>query len=604
MKYEPVQDIPPRPGPGSPSAPDDPVHAFTPQPGTRWLHPGLLLRSAGEAVVSGLLGQYQDKREVMGSLPADEPLDLSSGVEGTWIDYVADTGDGFEATYTVAWLLARESLDLGEVTTSRGRLLVMGGDQCYPSAHVQVYEDRLIGPFRAALRETQPETAPYLLALPGNHDWYDGLTAFMRTFCQGRWIGGWRTAQSRSYFGVKLPGRWWLWGIDIQFDTYIDDVQRRYLERLAGQLQPGDGVILCSAKPSWVSTSEGDLEAYATLDFVDRTLVRPSGAHVRAWISGDKHHYVRYEAADGGQRITAGGGGAYLSPTHHLPKAITVPPEESRARGRTDPVPFERRGVFPDATTSLRLRWGVLRLPLLIPAFAALMGGVYTLLTLVMLWALGPELVTLPDRLRATSATLEAAGPGRLASSLADSLTSVGVVIGVLIGAVAFTKRRRPGWAWVFGASHGVLHLIIAVLLTWGAANLVQTLPWWASLPSVLGLVLVVGGLVGAEVVALYLVVADSLNRNSNELYAAQGIPDHKNFLRLHVDQDALTIYPIGIGRIPRDWIVDGAVPGPGPRIVSKGAAPEPELIEAPVRVLRDPAAPSPSARSTEGADT
>ena len=50
---------------------------------------------------------------------------------------------------------------------------------------------------------------PSLYAVPGNHDWYDGLTAFLRLFARQRdaTIGGWRTRQSRSYFAVRLPGR-------------------------------------------------------------------------------------------------------------------------------------------------------------------------------------------------------------------------------------------------------------------------------------------------------------------------------------------------------------------------------------------------------------
>ena len=48
---------------------------------------------------------------------------------------------------------------------------------------------------------------PDMYALPGNHDWYDGLTSFMRLFCQGGWVGAWRTRQRRSYFAVKLPSK-------------------------------------------------------------------------------------------------------------------------------------------------------------------------------------------------------------------------------------------------------------------------------------------------------------------------------------------------------------------------------------------------------------
>ena len=39
---------------------------------------------------------------------------------------------------------------------------------------------------------------PTVYAIPGNHDWYDGLTGFLRQFGQDRWLGGWRTHQTAA----------------------------------------------------------------------------------------------------------------------------------------------------------------------------------------------------------------------------------------------------------------------------------------------------------------------------------------------------------------------------------------------------------------------
>ncbi|MCW2605730.1 MAG: hypothetical protein JWO60_423, partial [Frankiales bacterium] len=414
--------------PAAAGAAEDPATSFTRRPATRWLEPRLLLRSARAAVISSVLGEYNDKREQMGPVAAGGYLDLSvlpAGTHALWVDYVSDTGDGFDATYAVAALLSRPELGLStrgsEVLhrTERGRLLVMGGDECYPAGDVEGYEDRLIGPYRAALPELPEAQAPHLLVVPGNHDWYDGLTAFMRTFCQGRWIGAWRTCQARSYSATRLPGRWWLWAIDIQFDTYLDDAQLRYFRELAEELRPGDAVVLCTAKPSWVAATDEDVEAYATLDFFERTIVRPQGAHVRVTLTGDRHHYARYEAADGSQKITAGGGGAYLSPTHHLPGAIAVPPEASRARGRSAPVAYTRRAVYPDARDSRKAGLGVLRLPLLTPTFAALLGVVQVLLALCVGAALGAPARSVADRVDAVADGLRGASSRDLLGGLA-----------------------------------------------------------------------------------------------------------------------------------------------------------------------------------------
>jgi hypothetical protein len=82
----------------------------------------------------------------------------------------------------------------------------MGGDQVYPTPSTEGYEDRLKGPYIAALPcPPHGVPRPTLYALPGNHDWYDGLTAFLRLFVRVKTdnIGGWRTEQSRSYFAVE-----------------------------------------------------------------------------------------------------------------------------------------------------------------------------------------------------------------------------------------------------------------------------------------------------------------------------------------------------------------------------------------------------------------
>ena len=82
-------------------------------------------------------------------------------------------------------------------------------------------------------------------ALPGNHDWYDGLNSFMGVFVtrrpdndskgfgDGRRIGGRRTKQTRSYFALKLPHDWWLIGADAQLTGFIDQGQVAFLDNLA-----------------------------------------------------------------------------------------------------------------------------------------------------------------------------------------------------------------------------------------------------------------------------------------------------------------------------------------------------------------------------------
>jgi len=71
-------------------------------------------------------------------------------------------------------------------------VLVFGGDQVYPSPSREEYQRRLVAPYAAAFGDDTTSERPHVYAVPGNHDWYDGLSAFTRLFCSD--IGGRRFA--------------------------------------------------------------------------------------------------------------------------------------------------------------------------------------------------------------------------------------------------------------------------------------------------------------------------------------------------------------------------------------------------------------------------
>ena len=217
---------------------------FTPQRATRWFSPGVLTQSGLKVGVTSVFGSFLDKRELQSSRPCEPSTSSTPAARTTdlWLDYVADTGDGFEATATVAHHVARPLLDVdgldrpaapGRTAGARRRRGVPGGQHrgLREPARGALAGGAAVDPAR---RPRRPRP-PHLYAVPGNHDWYDGLTGFLRMFGQGRWIGGWRTRQTRSYFAVQLPHRWWLWGVDIQSDALIDEPQLDYFEWVADE---------------------------------------------------------------------------------------------------------------------------------------------------------------------------------------------------------------------------------------------------------------------------------------------------------------------------------------------------------------------------------
>ena len=309
-----------------------------------WFDPGLLAKVGVRSIISATLGQYTDQRLIQAatdnesedglkarydysgaSSAADAILPEKDGA--IWVDYIADLGDGFEATYAMAYLLAANELNVsGEPTPlPAGKLLIMGGDQVYPDATKQEYESRLRDPYDWAFSTDTP--ARKVFAIPGNHDWYDGLSAFSALFCSARdrisggvgsQLGGWRCHQHRSYFAIKLPHNWWIWGPDIQLADNLDDSQRDYFDLMADQTKPGDTIILCLAEPSWLHKNYDNLHEISML-------ARKRGAKICTVLAGDWHHYSRYTNDKlGTQFITSGGGGAFAHATHGLKSHIEL----------------------------------------------------------------------------------------------------------------------------------------------------------------------------------------------------------------------------------------------------------------------------------------
>lgn len=525
-----------------------------------WLAPRVLLHSAQEVVLSGLFANFADKRETMAGL-SDEPFryDQAAGDGDFWFDYASDVGDGFDPTYAIAQLLA-QPLTLGDVKTERGRLLVLGGDQVYPTASWEAYEERFRLPYSLAL--PYAERPPDLYAIPGNHDWYDGLTAFTRVFCQGGHVGGWSTRQARSYFALRLPRGWWLWGIDIQFDAYIDGPQIEYFRAIARQMGPGDQVILATAKPSWVHVGdpENPPQSWKSLAWFEEEIICKASenrAKLALTLTGDLHHYSRYEpfdrAEDGlGAKVTAGGGGAYLSPTHWLPAERSLPgirrtltPVDKPSATPTD---YERTKIWPPADASSELAKGILghRDPRKTKRLWLVLGPIYALLALL-------TAAAVRDQASNFAGVQEGWG------LLTDALSPWNLLLAV---ALAFGLRT---WARSAGApgTYGVFHALAHVLLAWGATVALLAIPLD---PGFLrgylatAVVFVVGVLVGRLVFVQYLwwthragVKRGEPLWHANEVFAGQGIADYKHFLRFRIDPAGrLTMWAVGLEQVAR----------------------------------------------------
>jgi hypothetical protein len=604
-----------------------------------WYAPRQLLRTAVQVVISTIFAQHSDQRRVQAAGSQGDPEihdytyfykddgntvcqpDEDRPRDSIWIDYAGDVGDGWNSTYAIATNLAQPSRTFeytdGKNTfiteTKRGDILIFGGDEVYPTASADEYQERLLAPYETATRTRRPPfpsgPSPHVFAIPGNHDWYDSLVAFSDIFAWRPWFAGWRTRQGRSYFVLKLPHNWWLFGVDVQLGSDLDSPQLDYFKDVGKLMDAETGksglpasIILCVAEPIWL---EEPRQFKRKLDELERNLDK----HIAVFIAGDLHHYRRYESQDMSiQKIIAGGGGAFLHPTHTGIRGARIDTlmdprlsQEREPRDRRDNEIFHEKKCFPLEEVSRKLCWWNLIFPYRkgngSGSFGFVTGLLYVLLTLPILGRLDDPRVQQiqPANIIAT-----------LVYDLVNSpMTSVFVVL-TIVAIMVFSDRRFLRYRVFMGGLHGLSHVFAAFTLGVVSASLVvslsksqrwsYTIAWggYSFHPDLrvalaILIVLLSGYVIGSLIVGIYLLVSlNFFGCHSNEAFSSLSIEDWKNFLRLHIDeQGSLTIYPVGIKRVPRKWKKTWAG-DTGPELISDDPkATEPELIEAPIVLIK-----------------
>lgn len=559
-----------------------------------WFDVTVLIDAAKRAVLSAIFGAYADRRLIHAStLNLDRSKSQRPGFDaqsyigksqndGIWVDYVADLGDGFDSTYAIAHLIGKKELELGESRTlPRADVLVMGGDQIYPTPTREEYRKRFERPYDFAFPDEEPrknnKKHPLLFMIPGNHDWYDGLTLFLAKYCRGlktdNSFANWRMYQDRSYFAVQLSEDWWIWGMDTQLADDVDVPQAQYFTDVAKQLGPNAKVILCASVPTWLKADyeeEHYRKAFGMgVDYISTCIIKEhcETAQIYAVISGDQHHYSRYVNEEYNINfITAGGGGAFLHPTHHLKDRIhninwlrkTTPLTLAKRNGADDE---SDKACFPDRQKSRSIAWGILKFPFINKQFVWTLGGAYLLLA----W-----LMTLPMN-----------SFGSWGNLFWDLIVSP---VTAFVFAVFFMALRKYAdfsgkvkWLKkipllspknIAGGLHAIAHTVLLVLLipclitiSNGVLNLFDVTPDWFSnsywYVIFLAEVWLIGGFLGGFIWGAYLFIASyCYAQHYNDAFSSMRLNSYKNFLRMHIQDDKLTIYPVGVERVPErdDW--------------------------------------------------
>jgi hypothetical protein len=337
----------------------------------------------------------------------------------------------------------------------------------------------------------------------------------------------------------------------------------------------GHRVILCTAEPSWVQTKKEGQKAYQNLEYFEKETIRKFHNTLALTLAGDFHHYCRYQEKEGStHKITAGGGGAYLFGTHHLPDELALHEKSIDATatafdrqfedGGSQKI-YERKATFPAISTSRWLAFGVLLFPFKNFTFSLALGFFYLIFAWIVQSASGPTGLTFMGQVQSFVPDLSKLFEVCYILCRNLKYSPAGVIFAVFIvaGLAAFCGSPKSHVKLIWGSMHGLIHVVLSIVLIWFFAYLNLTLmgmnvdnlghTLFFSLE-----MLLVGSFAGGLVMAIYLLFSDFLFRlNTNEVFSAQRLANYKNFLRLHVDKNGkLTVYPVGVTKISgrKNW--------------------------------------------------
>lgn len=324
---------------GVPKKPDDKDFK---RPVSWLLGPQLIASLKWVALYVGFKGKI-DPRDWMQAevctFRIDERLNTDCSEDEYWFDYLADTGDGQKATYSIAYLCmsnlwasepANPKSDVrfdrkeisGEATLlPRGEFLFIGGDTSYHMADYTNLAERFQAPFCWAYKDRgikDEDPRRPMLGLPANHDYYDVIDGFNRQLRKPMSeegekdrlglspqlsVPGFKRVQKASYSAIQLPFKWWLWGLDNEVGK-LDVRQQEFFRKTCDEMCKGeapDKLIIATPEPTTVLGKLADKDGNLAQSFRDlglrRSFIRDGlleDGKCRLDLSGDTHHYERY----------------------------------------------------------------------------------------------------------------------------------------------------------------------------------------------------------------------------------------------------------------------------------------------------------------------
>jgi hypothetical protein len=309
----------------------------------------------------------------------------------------------------------------------------------------------------------------------------------------------------------------------------MDQPQADYFVAIAKGMRQGANIILCSAEPGWYKAAdEGD--SFRTLSYAAWIAEnakddsgKEKGLKIPLVLSGDSHHYAHYYGA-GTHYITSGGGGAFLHGTLELATKI----EANWLRDEKATLNLER--CYPTQGESKQLLDGNKNFGVLNPGLTLALAILYLFYSFVLTTRPHWDVVLVEffllfgalwaySRYQEGHSSLEIVGAAGL-----QALAHMLVIVGISFLAVLISNwlLNWVDWHWL-----GWLVYLSVFVFTLGR---------WAA-----------GHIFGRTL----LITCRRYGINNNDAFSAMKLDSYRNFLRLRIVGDTLTVFPIGLDKVP-----------------------------------------------------
>jgi hypothetical protein len=168
------------------------------------------------------------------------------------------------------------------------------------------------------------------------------------------------------------------------------------------------------------------------------------------------------------------------------------------------------------------------------------------------------------------------------------------LLAGIVMAAGVFLLSPLLRWRRPRGPGPAIAGIVLQLGVAVGGLVAALALPWpvgwpgWVVLACCVAGTSALTGLLASFAFAAYIRLART-GLVAGWQMSAQSIEDHKGFVRMHIGADGdLTLYPLVVDRVCRDWSIVPDGESGAERPVPTGPLPRPSLVEPPISITRN----------------